>query len=204
MFGSTANQPSQGGGLFGAQQPVQQQQQQQQGGLFGTTQQQPQQQGNSLFGSTQQPATGQTSSLFGGTQQQQPSGTSLFGGTQQQQTGSSLFGSAQPPLFNTASTVTQPQQQSNLGTTFGAKPLTPQPTLANLLVESGETCLRRVSASLVVIVQSHALPTVAREFCQGVVSRQVLIICSLSKLFTKSTKFNDLPENIKKVLEDIE
>ena len=175
LFGSTTTQPSQGGGLFGAQQPVQQQ-----GGIFGATQQQqPQQQGNSLFGNTQQPATGQTPSLFGATQQQQqPSGTSLFGSTQQPQTGPSLFGSAtQPPLFGTTSAATQPQQQSTLGATFGAKPLTARPALTNQV-----TC--RIWGILFAqskspprfIVQSRALSPVARGFCQGAVSRQVLII----------------------------
>lgn len=56
---------------------------------------------------------------------------------------------------------------------------------------------------LVFIIRSHALSTVARGFCQGAVSRQVLIRCRF-KFFTKSTKFNDLPDSVKKVLEDIE
>ncbi|PFH53148.1 hypothetical protein AMATHDRAFT_55609 [Amanita thiersii Skay4041] len=227
LFGGTSTtfQQPQTGGIFGTSTSTTQQPQT--GGLFGnsTTTTQPQQTGG-LFGSTtgsQQPSTGglfgstatgtqqpQTGSLFGsatGTQQSQSGG--LFGSSTTTQPSTGLFGStttsAQQPqtgLFGSSSTSTLPQtglfgnisstqpqttgglfgsnqsqqqQQPSLwgSTTTSANPLQSQPTLPSF--------------------GNSIFPTKSQQPQQQQLNSGVFL--------TKSTKFNDLPEDVRKELE---
>ncbi|KAH9831611.1 uncharacterized protein C8Q71DRAFT_781639 [Rhodofomes roseus] len=205
------NQPAQGTGLFGgnaygqSQQPAQQPGQST--GLFGQTNTQQQAPSSGLFGqsntNTNQPAPsgglfGQSNAnnqqqapsggLFGqsnaNNQQQAPSG-GLFGqpaaNTQQGSTlGSSLFG-------NTQNQPQQPQQQSsyNLGA-FGSS--TTGPTLGQSTglgalggAKPGGGFGASTLGSSLSTAQASGVPP-----------------------FTKSTKFNDLPDGLKKTFEDID
>ncbi|KAI0671852.1 hypothetical protein C8Q78DRAFT_801553 [Trametes maxima] len=212
LFGQSTTQP-QGSSLFGnTQQP---QQQQQPGastfGGFGQPQQNTAQntQGSSLFGSTlgqnnqqqqQQQQPQQGSSLFGNTfgqqqqqqqnqQQQQPS-TGLFGqpaGQQQQQ--KPLFGAG---LFGNTAQNQQGQQQQQQPGTFGGfgtstSTLQPQGTQSSLF--GGSTANPQVGSSL------WGRPPAQQQQVQ---QQQA------APLFTKSTKFNDLPDEVKKTLENVD
>ncbi|KAI6006610.1 hypothetical protein F5J12DRAFT_831836 [Pisolithus orientalis] len=196
MFGQPANtQAAPGTSLFGG---TTQSQTTPGTSLFGGTAQQPQPQGTgtSLFGGmTPQPQSTVGTSLFGGAQQQQQqqqqqpqgtTGTSSFGTTQQQQSqptaGTSLFGSTAQPSAPTQPTTglfggQQPAQQGLFSST-----LQPQPTLPALGTGSTTT-----GPSLFGVQQSISpvQPT-----------GQVL--------FSRSTKFNDLPEDIKKKFEALD
>ncbi|OSC96884.1 hypothetical protein PYCCODRAFT_1472268 [Trametes coccinea BRFM310] len=223
LFGQSTTQPQ--GSLFGSTQ--QQPQQQPQAGtstfggfgqtqnttqgssLFGSTlgqnnQQQQPQQGSSLFGSTlgqntqqpQQPQQG--SSLFGNTfgqpqqqpQQNQQTGTSLFGqpaGQQQQQ--KPLFGAGSGSLFgNTTQNQPGQPQQGGFGT-FGSSSntLQSQPTQSSLFgntttgTQAGSSLWGRPPTQQQQVQQPQGAP-----------------------LFTKSTKFNDLSDEAKKVFENID
>ncbi|KAI0367991.1 hypothetical protein BV20DRAFT_1037367 [Pilatotrama ljubarskyi] len=189
LFGSTLGQnpqpqqQQQGSSLFGSTfgQPQQQQQQQQQ--------QQPQQ-GSSLFGST----FGQPQQQQQGQQQQQQPAGGLFGGQQQQQ---------QRPLFGTGTTgslfgnTTQnqqgqqgQQQQGAFGGGFGSlgqsnafqQSQNTQPSLfggSTAGAQAGNSLWGRPGA------QQHQQQPGA-------------------PLFTKSTKFNDLPDEVKRTFENID
>ncbi|TBU33404.1 hypothetical protein BD311DRAFT_712460 [Dichomitus squalens] len=201
LFGATAqNAGSTGSSLFGStlgqntqQQQGQQQQQQQPaqgtslfgGGAFGQPQQQQQQQ--------QQPST----NPFGQTTNQQSSG-GLFGqpaGQQQQQTGG-LFGAnnqqQQRPLFGAptggtsffgSAGQTQPGQQNTLGGGFGST-LQPQATQQNMF---GSTAGTQGGGS------TWGRPTMQQP-----------VQSTGTPLFTKSTKFNDLPDEVRRQLEQID
>ncbi|KIK10221.1 hypothetical protein K443DRAFT_670846 [Laccaria amethystina LaAM-08-1] len=205
--GSLFAQPSQqlqqpSGGLFGQSS----QQQQPSGGLFSQPSQQ-QQPSGSLFGqsSQQQPAGG----LFGQNpqqQQQQPAG-GLFGqSTQQQQqqnaTGGGLFGSTttqqpQQNVFAGFGGNTSGQQQQ--GGLFGAgttNALQAQPTL-----QAGAFGGGLGSTSSNPLFGNRTQPQQQQQQ-QQFVSPNTLQ--PTGPLFTKSTKFNDLPENVKQILESIE
>ncbi|KAI9000453.1 hypothetical protein BD414DRAFT_471617 [Trametes punicea] len=228
LFGQSTTQP-QGTSLFGN---TQQQPQQQQAGTstFGSFgQNQNTTQGSSLFGSTlgqqqqqQQQQPQQGTSLFGSTlgqnsqQQQQPQqGTSLFGGAfgqpqqQQQQQGqqpnTNIFGQPagqqqqqQKPLFGTGtgslfgSTMQNQQGQQQQQGTFGGfgtgvSTLQPQGTQPSFFgsttagAQAGGSLWGRPPAQQQQFQQQQGPPP-----------------------FTKSTKFNDLPDEIKKTLENVD
>ncbi|KAJ3510977.1 hypothetical protein NLJ89_g4367 [Agrocybe chaxingu] len=220
LFGQTQPQQTTGG-LFG-----QPQQQQPAGGLFGQPQQQ-QQPAGGLFGQTQQqqqPAGG----LFGQPQQQQqPAAGGLFGQPQQQQQqpqgglfGSTLFGTN----TNANATTQQPQQGGLFGSTTGTNPLQAQATLPAGAFGSSTTGGAGGFGGLG--GGSTLFGTRSQQPQQQPQSK----ICSLfgnmtqntgfglgqstnlnastqpagPPPFTKSTKFNDLPDDIKKVLETID
>ncbi|KAM5531765.1 hypothetical protein V8D89_014535 [Ganoderma adspersum] len=196
LFGSTAqNTGTMGTNLFGQTQQGQQQQPAQGtslfgGGAFGQPQQQQQQQ--------QQPATG----LFGQSTTQQPAG-GLFGQQQpqqqqQQQPAGGFFGAAnqqqqQRPLFGTTGTTslfgstaqTQPAQQSTFGG-FGST-LQPQATQTQPGLFGSTTGTQAGGSGL------WGRPT-TQQPAQS----------TGAPLFTKSTKFNDLPEEVKKGLEALD
>ncbi|KAI0648995.1 hypothetical protein C8Q79DRAFT_1007575 [Trametes meyenii] len=215
---SLFGQQPQGSSLFGnTQQPQQQQQQQQPGtstfGGFGQPQQNATQnaQGSSLFGST----LGQNNQQQQQQQQQQPQqGTSLFGSTfgqpqqqqnqQQQQPATSLFGQPagqqqqQKPLFGTglfSSTAQnqqgqqQPQQQQGTFGGFGTSTSTLQPQGSQPSLFGGSTANTQAGSSL------WGKPPAQQQQVQ---QQQA------APLFTKSTKFNDLPDEVKKTLENVD
>ncbi|KAI0663818.1 hypothetical protein C8Q70DRAFT_952925 [Cubamyces menziesii] len=227
LFGQSTTQP-QGSSLFGN---TQQQQQQQPGtsafGGFGQTQNTQNTQGSSLFGSTlgqnnqqqQQQQPQQGSSLFGSTlgqntQQQPQQGSSLFGSTfgqpqqpQQQQQGQqpstglfgqtasqqpqqkSLFGTGTGSLFGNTAQNQQGQQQQQQQSTFGgfgASTSTLQPQATQPSLFGSTTQGTQVGSSL------WGKPPVQQQQQVG------------APLFTKSTKFNDLPDALKKTFENID
>ncbi|KAI6024730.1 hypothetical protein BKA83DRAFT_4251493 [Pisolithus microcarpus] len=155
--------------------------------LFGGTAQQPQGTGTSLFGGpTPQPQSTTGTSLFGGAQQQQPQGTSLFGTTQQQpqpNTGASPFGTTTQPVQQTAG-LFGGQQPAQQGTGLFGSTLQPQATLPAFGTGSTTT-----GPSLFGVQQSMGISPVQP-------TGQVL--------FSKSTKFNDLPEDIRKKFEALD
>ncbi|KAF8917263.1 hypothetical protein CPB85DRAFT_1480564 [Mucidula mucida] len=202
LFGQPQQQQSTAApSLFG--QSNQQQQQQPTNSLFGQ-QNQPQQQqqqpssfggGSSIFGQSnqnqqQQPAATGTTSLF---DQQQPSlfGQSTNQNQQQQQQqqqqpstglfgqsgsgGSSLFGNS---TFGQNQNQQQNQQQQQSGSLFGNSTLQSQSTVPSF------------GTSLFSKPPQQQQSTVSVP--QG------------APLFTKSTKFNDLPDALKKQFEEIE
>ncbi|KAI0359738.1 hypothetical protein OH77DRAFT_1419043 [Trametes cingulata] len=199
-FGQPQNQnQTQGTSLFGStlgQNPQQQQQPQQGTSLFGSTfgqpqqqQQQQPQQGTSLFGSTfgqpQQQQQGQqqqaTGGLFGqpAGQQQQQQQRPLFGTS----TGGSLFGNT------TQNQQGQQQQQGAFGGGFGlgqssTQPQNTQPSLfgnSTATTQAGNSLWGRPGGQQQQVQQQPGAPQ-----------------------FTKSTKFNDLPDDVKKTFENID
>lgn len=204
LFGQSSQQQQPSGGLFG--QPSQQQQpsgslfgqssqQQPAGGLFGQNPQpQQQQSAGGLFGQNPQPQQQQSAGgLFGqSTQQQQQQGATgggLFGSTTTQQPQQNVFGGfggntsgqqQQGGLFGGGTTnalQAQPTQQSGaFGGGFGS-------TSGNPLF-GNKTQLQQQQQQQQFVPQNTLQPT--------------------GPLFTKSTKFNDLPENVKQILESIE
>ncbi|RDX57144.1 hypothetical protein OH76DRAFT_1476596 [Lentinus brumalis] len=233
LFGQSTAQPT-GSLFGNTQQPQQQQQQPSAFGGFGQPPAQNQgTQGSSLFGSTTQNTGTQGSSLFGSTlgqnnqqqqgQQQQPGGslfgstfgqpqqqqqqqqqptTNIFGqqsGQQQQQQPSSLFGQPQQqqrPLFGTgtgstslfgSTTQNQPAQQPGLGSsTFGSN-MQPQATQQSLF---GSTAGTQAGASM----WGRPAAQQQQQFAQP----------AGAPPFTKSTKFNDLPDDSKRTFESID
>ncbi|THG98738.1 hypothetical protein EW026_g3500 [Hermanssonia centrifuga] len=206
-FGTqTQTQPTQGNSLFGNAGPSGQQQTTQGNPLFGTAPAQQQQQ--------QQPNQG--SSLFGGFGQpqqsnQQGSGSNLFAqstaGTQQQ---GSLFGNV------ATQNQSQPQQgQSNLFGGFGNN------ANINSSAGTGQTNpfggFGSSTATGGGMIRQPTLPgfgmnpATTNPFSAKLQSQQPggfgqsTTTQSLgAPLFTKSTKFNDLPDEVKKTLEAIE
>ncbi|KAF8896083.1 hypothetical protein BD779DRAFT_560798 [Infundibulicybe gibba] len=217
------------GGLFGQQPQQQQQQQPAGGGLFGG--QNTQQQGTGgLFGGQQQqqPAAG-GGGLFGGQQQQQPAGGGgLFGGQntqqpqqqqqQQQQNafgGNSLFGGTNTAGNNTTTNnpnpfggfggggnnannqqqQQQPQQQTGL---WGA----PNPVQAQSTIPAGGFGggfgVGAGAAPGGLFGSKSTQPQQQQQL--GMSSNQP----AKPPPFTKSTKFNDLPDDVKRVFEGID
>ncbi|KAJ7067172.1 hypothetical protein C8F01DRAFT_1120512 [Mycena amicta] len=202
LFGQpqTQQQPAAGSGLFGqSQQPAT-------GGLFGQPQTQ-QPAGGGLFGQSQtQPATG--GGLFGQSQTQQPAGGGLFGGN----SGGGLFGASQNNaqtsggLFGGSQTTQQPAASGGLfggGTSaFGApKPAgsslfggqqqqQPQQT-SNLFGGTSTTTNPLFGGASTNPLFGGAKPA-QPQMPQG------------TPPFAKSTKFNDLPDSVKKTFEEID
>ncbi|KAL0950127.1 hypothetical protein HGRIS_010123 [Hohenbuehelia grisea] len=225
LFGQQQpQQPAATGGLFG--QPQQQQQPAATGGLFGQQQQQQPAATGGLFGQPQQqqqaPAT---TSLFGQPAQQQPAaGGSLFGqpaqqqqnqtGTtslfgqpaqqQQNQTGTTnLFGQPQQPAA-TGSLFGQPSQQNNQQSTlgggfglFGGNQSTQQPQQQTSLFGAQPAASGFGSTQTTNPLFGGAKP---QQSTLGLSAAQP----AGQPLFTKSTKFNDLPDELKKVFENID
>ncbi|KAF9526407.1 hypothetical protein CPB83DRAFT_858044 [Crepidotus variabilis] len=196
LFGqSTQQQPQQGatGGLFG--QP-QQQNQQGTGGLFGQTQAQPQPAGGGLFGQPQ--AQQQGSSLFGGgslfgnptPQQQQP----------QQQTGG-LFGSTN----NQTTNALRPQATLPAGA-FGASTGTSTNTFGGLFGNNiqQQPQQQQQQQQAPSIFGNNGPPQNTGLNTFGHQSSLNASSATGPPPFTKSTKFNDLPDHFKSILENID
>ncbi|KAF9453500.1 hypothetical protein P691DRAFT_800758 [Macrolepiota fuliginosa MF-IS2] len=191
IFGNAA-QPTTGGGIFGS--TGTQQQPAAGGSIFGSTNQQPTQQTGttSLFGNTTQPTGG--TSLFGNTGTSgQTGGTSLFGNTgnaqgQQQIGTASLFGGGTGAGTGTSNLFGNAGQQQQQPSLFGS---TAQPTQTN----SGFGASSLFGNSTTSLGQS--------TFGQSIQPNQQTQTAGQIAL-TKSTKFNDLPDNLKQVLESID
>ncbi|KIY43760.1 hypothetical protein FISHEDRAFT_77697 [Fistulina hepatica ATCC 64428] len=222
LFGQITQQPAATGGLFGQQQ--QPQQQQQTGGLFGQSVQQPatggsmfgqptqQQTGGGLFGQaaqTTQP-TGISGGLFGqATQQQQqnqqPATTSLFGQSAQQAqqpTTGGLFGQTTQPA--TSGTLFGQTTGQTMGGLFGAKPTQPPQggslfgsTAAN--TQQPKPTFGGFGSSMFGAQQMNATSALGAPAANNAVAQS-----AGAPPFVKSTKFNDLPDNIKQTFEQIE
>ncbi|KAJ7928767.1 nucleoporin FG repeat region-domain-containing protein [Mycena leptocephala] len=200
LFGQNQNQNQQpaAGGLFG--QPQNQQQQPATGGLFGQPQNNQQQPaGGGLFGQSQnqQPATGglfgqpqnqqqqpAAGGLFGQPQnnQQQPASGGLFGQPQNQQqpaAGGGLFGQSQQPAAGGGLFGQSQNQPAAGGGLFGQSQNQQGGGLFGNNQQAGGGAVCAMFAPKP--PQQHSPPP-----------------------FTKSTKFNDLPDNVKKMLEEID
>ncbi|KAJ7126756.1 hypothetical protein C8R44DRAFT_667476 [Mycena epipterygia] len=206
LFGQPQNQQQPAtGGLFG--QPQNQQQQPATGGLFGQSQNQQPAAGGGLFGQSQtQPAAGgglfgqqqpaPSGGLFG--QNNQQTGGGLFGASQQNQqpaaSGSGLFGAA--PLFG-ASKPAQP----GLGL-FGGNS-NQQPQQSNLFGNNSTNTNPLFGSN------NNASSSMFGAKPQQQSTKNIIDLGSLQASqgpppFTKSTKFNDLPDAVKKTLEEID
>ncbi|PBL03583.1 hypothetical protein ARMGADRAFT_952591 [Armillaria gallica] len=206
LFGQPAQQQQQNTSLFG-------QQNQNQSGtssLFG----QPAKTGTtSLFGQPSQPTTGTTSlfgqgsqpttttgttSLFGQPSQQQAPATGLFGqstGQQNQTQGSSLFGNSTNSAFGGSAfgsnnqAQQQQQQQQPAGGLFGNTSTNiPQSQPTVTAFGGGGTLFGRPQ----------------QTSFGSTIGAQTPAQASGPPLFTKTTKFNDLPDEIKRTFEQIE
>ncbi|KAJ7679060.1 nucleoporin FG repeat region-domain-containing protein [Mycena polygramma] len=188
LFGQSQSQPATGGGLFG--QP-QNQPQPATGGLFGQSQNQQQQQpaaGGGLFGQSQQPAAG--GGLFGQSQNQQGGG--LFG-QNNQQAGGGLFGASQQ---------NQQQPAAQGGGLFGSAPLFGAPKPAGGLF--GGTSTNNQQPNLFGN-STNANPLFAsNNATNSMFAQRPQQQPQGPPPFTKSTKFNDLPDALKKTLEEID
>lgn len=216
-LGQNPNQhaPSQGTSLFGTplgQNPNQQQNQNQastQGtSLFGTpfgqnnNQQQQNQpaQGTSLFGTPlgQNPNQQQQSGgLFGNTTTQQPS-TSLFSNTNtQQQPSGGLFGLSNQQRPALGGSLFNNTQQNNASTgLFGPSTNTGGQSTGlgswgSSTTQPGQSTLGPLTNTSGGLFGRPQQPSLAASQTAGQVP------------FTRSTKFNDLPDNVKKIFEDI-
>ncbi|KAJ7285259.1 hypothetical protein C8J57DRAFT_1709502 [Mycena rebaudengoi] len=192
LFGQTQNQqPAAGGGLFGGQQHNQQAPAA--GGLFGGQQQAAPVAGGLFSGQQQNQQAAPAGGLFGN---QQPAGGGLFGSTTQQPaaSGSGLFGSN--PLFGAPKPMVQPtlglfggnnqqQQQQQSGSLWGAN----NSTNTN---QGGLFSLNNNSNSMFGAKPQQQQQPLGMQSAQG------------PPPFTKSTKFNDLPDAMKKTLEEID
>ncbi|KAF7316628.1 hypothetical protein HMN09_00395400 [Mycena chlorophos] len=222
LFGQT-QQPATGGGLFGQTQT--QTQPATGGGLFGQTQTQPAASGGGLFGQTQtQPATGggglfgtqaAGGGLFGQSQAQQPAAGGLFGQSQpaataggglfgNTQTGGGLFGASQNNnagggLFGASQTTQQPAGGGLFGgNTFGA----PKPGGSTLFGASATT---QPSSSLFgATTNPFGASTTTTNPLFGAPKPVQQQAPQGAPPFSKTTKFNDLPDIIKKTFEEIE
>lgn len=204
-------QPAQGSSVFG-------------GGAFGQTQQQQPSGSASIFGqSAQQQQQQPTTSLFGQPAQQQPSSTSLFvnpsttnttgqqtggafGSTQPQQS-TSLFGSTQPQQSTSLFGTMQPQQSTSLFGTLQPQQQTSsmfgstQPQQSGGLFGSTNTQQAAPAGGLGVSVSTAGTSIFGQQRQSSMMSTTPI---SGPAPFSKSTKFNDLPDDIKKTFEAID
>ncbi|KAL1949609.1 hypothetical protein VTO73DRAFT_8490 [Trametes versicolor] len=233
LFGSNQQQPQQQqqpqAGAFGSfGQPQGQNQTQNTNPLFGSTlgqnpqqqQQQQPQQGSSLFGSTfgqpQQQQQGQqqqqqqpTGGLFGqpAGQQQQNTGTGgLFGQQQQQQQQKPLFGAGTGSLFGSTPQNQQGQQQPQQQQQQQQAPFGSFGTLgqsSNTGGFGGQGGQQSLFGSTAPQQTGGSLwgkpATQPQQFQQQQQQQQ-----QSAPLFTKSTKFNDLPDELKRTFENID
>ncbi|OBZ62665.1 Nucleoporin nup45 [Grifola frondosa] len=225
---STQNQPAQGTSIFGTplgQNPQQQQQQQQPAGstLFGTSLGQTPQtqtgQSTSLFGTplgqNPQMQAGQSTGLFGTSlgqnpqQQQTQTGQSsgLFGGAfgqmqqqpQQQPSTTGIFGQSVAQSGPFGGTQNQPQQQSTLGA-FGS--LGTQPTSGGWGLGSTTTQPAQQAGGSSFLGGSTLGGSLwGKPATQTPFGGQTVPQPTGPPPFTKSTKFNDLPDQVKKIFE---
>ncbi|ETW83407.1 hypothetical protein HETIRDRAFT_157916 [Heterobasidion irregulare TC 32-1] len=194
LLGGTNNNAQPAGGLFGAASGSNQQQGQPAGGLFGGAGGNAQPTGG-LFGNASNATQSQpTGSLFGGAQQQtQPSG-GLFGNTgqnQQQQPSSGLFGQ-QATNIAPQSTFLSPQNagQSNAqagGGLFGASNN-----------QQGGSLFGSTNTGLFGQQQKPQSATLQQSQLNQPAAPMG------PPPFIRSTKFNDLPDYLKKTFEEIE
>lgn len=191
------------------------------GGAFGQTQQQQPSGSTSIFGQpTQQQQQQPTTSLFGQPAQQQPSGTSLFvnpstTNTTGQQTGGA-FGSTQPQQ-STSHENTQPQQSSGLFGTMQPQQSTsvfgtmqPQQQTSNMFGNTqpqqpgglfGSTTTQQAAPTGGLGVSTAGTSIFGQQRQSSMMSTTPI---SGPAPFSKSTKFNDLPDDIKKTFESID
>lgn len=190
-------QPAQGSSMFG-------------GGTFGQTQQQQPSGSTSIFGQPvqqqqQQQQQQPTTSLFGQPAQQQPSGTSLFVNPSTTNTTGSAFGSTQPQQSTSLFGNTQPQQSTSL---FG----TPQPQqqTSNMFGNTqpqqpggmfGSTTTQQAAPAGGLGVSTAGASIFGQQRQSSMMSTTPI---SGPAPFSKSTKFNDLPDEIKKTFEAID
>ncbi|KAL4249717.1 hypothetical protein ABKN59_006121 [Abortiporus biennis] len=229
IFGST---PATGGSIFG--QPAAASGSNTGSSLFGNTQQQqqPQQQsqptGTSLFGQPQaaapttgsslfgQPAAASGSSLFGQSSAAKNT-TSLFGGTtsttqpsafggfgaQQQQPQQQQQPAASSSLFGQPQQQQQPQQGTSLFGGFGQQQQQQQQPqqqqTGGLFGQSTQNQNTGFGGGLGASTLFGRPPSQQPLSATQLNSQQ-----ANAPPFTKSTKFNDLPENVKKVFENLE
>ncbi|KAG1821093.1 uncharacterized protein BJ212DRAFT_1337362 [Suillus subaureus] len=177
-------QPAQGSSVFG-------------GGTFGQTQQQQPSGSTSIFGQPAQQQQQQqqqpTTSLFGQPAQQQPLGTSLFVNPSTTNTTGGAFGSIQPQQSTSLFGTTQPQQQtSNM---FGNT----QPQQPGGLF--GSTTTQQAAPAGGLGVSTAGTSIFGQQRQSSMMSTTPI---SGPAPFSKSTKFNDLPDDIKKTFEAID
>ncbi|EIN10028.1 hypothetical protein PUNSTDRAFT_120246 [Punctularia strigosozonata HHB-11173 SS5] len=219
LFGQTTQQSSTpSGGLFG--QPTQQSNAPS-GGLFGQSTQPANAPSSGLFGqSTTQQSNAPTGGLFGQSTAQQsgaPSG-GLFGQNNQQSSTNAggLFGQQQQQ---------QPQQQNAFGSgsLFGSKPNTTQPSTSlfgqpqqqtgGLFGNTNSQANQPGQAAFGGFSSTNNTSGLSL-FGQKPQTQQTLGVSALGQPqasqqagappFLKNTKFNDLPDNVKKIFEGVE
>ncbi|KAG5635437.1 hypothetical protein H0H81_011257 [Sphagnurus paluster] len=219
LFGQSTQQPT--NSLFGQQQqqPQQQQQQQQQptGSIFGQPTTQPAAGG--LFGqSTTQPAA--SGGLFGQSTTQPAGG--LFGQSTAQPAAGGLFGQSttQPAGGLFGQSTTQPasgglfgQSTTQTGGLFGQATQQQQPQQTSLFGSTNTQPQQQTGGLFGNALQSQATVP-AGGFSGGglfggnqqqqTMGLSAATSISNTALLSKSTKFNDLPEEIKRTLESID
>ena len=233
LFGSTTSQPAQTNSLFGntTTQPAQTSsifdntpQQTQTSSLFGNTTSQPQQ-GTGMFGSSQNQAGNnqqqqQGSNLFGGNQNNQ-SGVGLFGSQQNnQQTTGGLFGSAnaqqpQNNLFGSmGQTQTQQPQSGLFGGTNNQKPLLFVPSITWCKALDTEVLANDYSGNMPGPTQNQQstmqppptrklFPSQIGQYTQQQQTVPGVRILDVNQL-RSTTRFNDLHEDLQKVIEQVD
>ncbi|TEB25137.1 hypothetical protein FA13DRAFT_1738549 [Coprinellus micaceus] len=211
LFGSTNTANTGGTGLFGA--PTTNTNMGGGGGLFGSTTNTNAAggagTGGGLFGQNANTNTAGTTGLFGQQQQQPQQQTGLFGSTANANTGGGLFGS-NPNNAATANTT-------GGGGLFGS---TNTNTGGGLFGSTANTNTAGMGGGLFATQPAGAFgstnnafggstlfgkaPSQANTQQVGQQSHLNATTQSGNVPFTKSTKFNDLPENFRKVLESID
>ncbi|KAH7913534.1 hypothetical protein BJ138DRAFT_1134028 [Hygrophoropsis aurantiaca] len=208
LFGNTQPSTTTGFGGFGGQQSAQPTQQTGQGtSLFGgglgqNTQNQPQSQASAgPFGqpapnTQQQGSTGLFGQPAANTQQQSTPG--IFGQSTQQPPQQNAFGTSM--FGNTSTANTAGQQQSGLGSfggTFGSNATQQQSQPATGLFGSTNTSQQQPTAGFGQGAGSSLFPPSRQQSISPMQSNGPV-------LFSKSTKFNDLPEDAKKTFTTID
>lgn len=202
-FGGATNTTQPANNIFGGGNTQAQNQGQAAPSIFGSTpaQNQPT---SSIFGSTQnqnqnQAQAGGTSSIFGSTQAQTQPTTSLFGQTQTQtQPQSSIFGGAQPQ-----GQTQQPANNNMFGSNsspFG-QTQTQQPA-SNTFGGFGASTAQPAAQTSTFGASTNTNPLFGQKPAQsnlGLSTTQ-----QQAPLFTRSTKFNDLPDEVKRIFESLD
>ncbi|KAJ4477337.1 hypothetical protein J3R30DRAFT_3755168 [Lentinula aciculospora] len=210
IFGQSAQKPATGSSIFGQstqQQPAtlfgQPAAQPATGSLFGQPAQQPATGGINLFGqSTQQPAAGAAGSLFGQSASQPATGNSIFGqSTQQTAPGTSIFGQPAQGAQSTGGSSLfgqpapqQPQQGTSL---FGGG--TGNPLFGNNNTTNSNIGVFGGGGSSTMFGQKPGQLQQQSTFGAPAVQQP-----TGPPPFSKSTKFNDMPEELKKTFEQID
>ncbi|CAD6564003.1 MAG: hypothetical protein ASARMPRED_002633 [Alectoria sarmentosa] len=201
LFGNTTSQPAQTSSLFGntTSQPAQT------SSLFGNTSSLPQQ-GGGMFGSNQNQA---------GNSQQQQQGSSLFGGNQNTQSGGGLFGSQQTNqqtlggLFgSTNAQQTQPQQASLFDSIGQSQAQHPQATLFNGTGNQNRTGnmpgpAQNQQSTMQPPPVRKLFPSQIGQYTQQQQTVPGVRILDVNQL-RSTTRFNDLHEDLQKVIEYVD